>query len=830
MSSRISSRIAFEQSVILESIATCTPLPQILSALARLVQGGGQDIRCGICVFDRSGSQIALSVGANLPAEYCSKLVGITLSEPYLIPCAMVAKQRKAIVSYDIANDDRWPAKPWRELALEHDLKSCRSIPIVGSDGTVCASFVLYSKSINAQDSLNASLADAAASLASIAIERENREAERRENEERLHSAIEGAQIGIWDWNLMTKQLIWSHRSKILLGIAPDREPSYDLFLEILHPDDREATDTALRKAVADCGPFDVDYRVRWADGSEHWITAKGRCFPGSDGTPVFMRGIIIDVDMLKSADSALREREERFRSMADATPVLVWMADLTQGCTYFNKRWLEFTGKSLEAESGHGWLNGVHPDDIERCGAIYSDSFERRENFQMEYRLRRHDGQFRWLLDCGKPLQTPDGRFLGFIGGCVDIHEQKELELRLRESEARARLAIEAAGMGFWEWSIDGSVKWSPEHNRLLCIDPTIANGTHDMVIDLVHPDDRAMVREAIESATSKQKDFVAEYRIFGPDRAIRWISAHGRPYIDEDSGKVVRMPGVVRDVTERRQAEDQLRKNALELRSALDAAEIAREHSEAASRTKDQFLAVLSHELRTPLTPVLMAVSSLRMDRSLPQGIRDSLDMIQRNIKLESRLIDDLLDLTRVARNKLDIHTEPMDLHDAVRGALDVSGPAIQANQMAVHVNLAANPSEIYGDASRLQQVFWNLIQNAVKFTPLGGSLTITSRNIGSIVRVDICDSGVGINPEFLHLIFDVFGADAQELPRRGGGVGLGLVVSKAVVDAHGGRLLASSDGVDKGTQLTVELATVAENTRFEAKADNGTFLMER
>jgi len=271
--------------------------------------------------------------------------------------------------------------------------------------------------------------------------------------------------------------------------------------------------------------------------------------------------------------------------------------------------------------------------------------------------------------------------------------------------------------------------------------------------------------------------------------------------------------MSGVVRDVTDRRQSEDQLRKNAIELRSALDAAEIAREHSEAASRTKDQFLAVLSHELRTPLTPVLMAVSALRMDRSLTQSTRDLLDMIQRNVKLESRLIDDLLDLTRVVRNKLQIHTEPMDLHDAVRGALDISGPEIRSNQMELRVHLAANLSKVYGDATRLQQVFWNLVQNAVKFTPLGGSLTITSRNVGRIVRVDLCDSGVGINPELLHRIFDAFGADARELPRPGGGVGLGLMVAKAVVDAHGGRLVASSDGVGKGTQLTVELATIAE-----------------
>ena len=199
------------------------------------------------------------------------------------------------------------------------------------------------------------------------------------------------------------------------------------------------------------------------------------------------------------------------------------------------------------------------------------------------------------------------------WVGSNTDVDDLKRAQFDLRESEGRCRLAMEAAGLGFWDWTIGKTVKWSPEHNRMLGILPDIHEGSYELFISYIYPGDRDAVHQALQRAKEQRVDFEGEFRSSGVDGAIRWLSGHGRAYYDEQTGRPVRMIGVIRDITERKRFEEQLRAHQQQLQSALAAAELAREQAEAAGRAKDQFLAVLSHELRTPLTPVLMAVSAI-------------------------------------------------------------------------------------------------------------------------------------------------------------------------------------------------------------------------
>ncbi len=255
--------------------------------------------------------------------------------------------------------------------------------------------------------------------------------------------------------------------------------------------------------------------------------------------------------------------------------------------------------------------------------------------------------------------------------------------------------------------------------------------------------------------------------------------------------NGEIVEWLGAATDVTERKQAERQLAA------------------AEQANRAKDHFLAVLSHELRTPLTPVVLGISLLADKPELDAEIRETLEMVRSNIELEARLIDDLLDVTRIARGKIELNRNPVELCSVVQRAVEVCKPDIEARRL--HFGLDLGPSASYwvdADASRLQQVFWNLLKNAVKFTPHDGCLSIRCRPEDNRISVEITDSGIGIEPEALPRVFNAFEQAERSITRQFGGLGLGLAISKALVELHGGTIEARSEGRNKGASFHVHL----------------------
>src|SRR5262252_1482404 len=233
-----------------------------------------------------------------------------------------------------------------------------------------------------------------------------------------------------------------------------------------------------------------------------------------------------------------------------------------------------------------------------------------------------------------------------------------------------------------------------------------------------------------------------------------------------------------------------------------------------EAANRTKDHFLAMLSHELRTPLTPVISALESLETEPTQTEDTRTSLAMIRRNIELETRLIDDLLDFTRIARDKMQLRFVPVDAHQAVSNVVEICRAEARSKKLHVHLNLRAKSCHVTADAAKFQQIIWNLLKNAIKFTPEGGDITISSENPSeTILTVTVRDTGIGMEPEVMQRIFDPFEQGNRSFEHRFGGLGLGLAISKSLAQAHGGTLTAQSDGSDHGSTFTLSMQALPQ-----------------
>ena len=264
----------------------------------------------------------------------------------------------------------------------------------------------------------------------------------RQKSEDWLQLAAKGSELGLWYWDEVRQKLDWDSKTREMFGAPPDGKVSLQTFIDALHPDDRDRVMRHWRHCVENGLPYSIDLRVVRGDGSVRWINARGKAHYGKQGKPPYMVGVVFDVTERKREEQAVRESEDRFRSVADTAPVLIWMSGTDKLCTYFNKPWLDFTGRSIGEELGNGWAEGVHLEDLQRCLDTYTQAFDRREKFRMEYRLRRHDGEYRWILDIGVPRLNQDGSFSGYIGIGVDVTERKLVENRLREYER----AVEAA------------------------------------------------------------------------------------------------------------------------------------------------------------------------------------------------------------------------------------------------------------------------------------------------------------------------------------------------------------------------------------------------
>ncbi len=516
-------------------------------------------------------------------------------------------------------------------------------------------------------------------------------------------------------------------------------------------------------------------------------------------GTAMLLSAAIAErrTSELREIDSVdtLRHREEMLRLAQRAGGVATFEWDFQNQLANCSAEFFEIFGLPSPdgVMQGAEWAQFVHPDDRGRMAAHLARALERTEPAAADYRIIRADGVERWLTYAGQIRDTPAGaRMLGTV---ADITDRKRMESALRESRDVLSLAMRGGALGAWSRNLTtNEVWWSRELEEIVGLEPGAFDRSVAGYFEMIEPEDRAAVRSAVDTAVETGSDYIVEFRFRHANGELRWMEGRGRAVYAAD-GTPLTLYGIGVDVTARKRAEAALRE--------------AKEAAESANQLKDQFLATLSHELRTPLNAILGYARMLQTDSIPPEKRPRAIDIIERNAAAQNRLIEDLLDISRITRGQVRLEPAPTSIDAVLREAVEGMRPAADAKRITLDVNIDPAAGMISADATRLQQVFWNLLTNAVKFTSPGGRVTASLRRVGEDdVEVAVTDTGEGIPAEFLPFVFEPFRQADANLVREHGGLGLGLAISRQLVHLHGGTIRASSAGVGRGATFVVRL----------------------
>jgi PAS domain S-box-containing protein len=508
----------------------------------------------------------------------------------------------------------------------------------------------------------------------------------------------------------------------------------------------------------------------------------------------------------LARADETLRQSEERWRGTFENAAIGMAHVGLDGRWLTANQAICNITGYSFDELAGMTFAQITHPDDLNadlaQVARILSGEIS---TYSMEKRYLRKDGAPVWTNLTVSLARDRHGRPLHFISAIEDITQRKAAsETSERRQRFVERLTHVMPSVLYVLNLPDRSPVWANRHvgAAIGYTDAEIAAMGGEFHSRAMHPDDFAALPSQLEKLARLRDGEVLEWehRLLRRDGEWRWFLNRETPFSRDPDGSVREIIGTATDITERRRIEMALK--------------VAKEESEAANRSKDRFLAVLSHELRTPLAPILMTAAELHGDPRLPMDVRDHLGMIERNVALEARLIDDLLDHTRIVTGKLTMRTELCDAHSLLRLVVDMVRAEAEAKEIRIELDLSASRNHLIGDPARLQQVFWNLIRNGVKFSNPGDTVRVRCFDIPPRITaggelnlcVEVIDHGIGFEPAAAERIFHPFEQIHQSASY--GGLGLGLAIARAIVEIHGGAIRAESPGAGMGARFTVEL----------------------
>jgi PAS domain S-box-containing protein len=628
-----------------------------------------------------------------------------------------------------------------------------------------------------------------------------------QESDERLGMALEAARAGTWDWDMVKNAIHWDKEFRRIFGLDASVEAGFEAWKNRVHPKDLDAAVGKIRDAIARREHLMNEHRIVLPDGGIRWIRVLGKTlFAGA--MPVRMLGLCLDITANKLAEAALRERETQYCNLANSGLALIWTSGTDKLCNYFNEPWLNFTGRTLAQEIGNGWAEGVHPEDFARCLTAYVTAFDKRESFDIEYRLRHRSGEYRWIQDAGTPNYNSSGEFVGYIGHCLDITKRKQDEEALRESEERFQQLFDNMSDG-------------------VAVYRAVEEGRDFVFVDINKPG-QALNQIRLDGAVGRRvtEVFPSVERI-GLLDVLRRVWQTGLPehhpltlYKDEHLAQwvenyIYKLPSglvvaIYSDSSEKIRAGEE---NA-RLQSQLNHAQ------------KMEAIGVLAggiaHDFNNILGPIIGYAEMAREDAAPGSQLVQDLDQVLTSAHRAKDLVRQILAFSRQATaERMAIKIQPL-----LKESLKMLRASIPAT-ITIRESIDPRCGAVLADPTQVHQILMNLCTNAfhameksggvlsigLNSTFIHDSTPLTAKELppGEYVELMVSDNGTGIGPDIIDKIFDPY-FTTKEI---GKGTGLGLSITHGIIKSYGGAITVEST-LGQGTTFYVYFPVIQEEAR--------------
>src|SRR6266567_2201620 len=618
------------------------------------------------------------------------------------------------------------------------------------------------------------------------------------------------AHMGSWSLTPDGMFDYWSPETFSIFGFDPRNGiPTLKEWLSVLLPHDRDAVHELIRRMFSEGVNGDIQYRVDHPKHGQRTMHSTGEPV-FEDGKVVRLIGNTLDITERKWAEEELRASERKYRHLVDTTPAFVHTALPNGDVDFYNRGWLEYVGLPLTDLLGWGWTCMIHPEDVETIVPKWRAALEAGEPFIAESRVRRADGEYRWFLHREEPLRNEAGEIVKWYGSSIEIQERKIAEEAIRRGEAFLAEGQRLSHTGSWGWNAStGKLTWSQEHFRILGLDPQHTHPSLDVFWESVHSDDRIGLRRAFESAIRDKRDFEQEFRIVRSDSSIRHLHGVGHA-ISNKANQLVEFIGTTMDITERKRAEAALQEARAELERVTRVT------------TMGELAASIAHEINQPLAGVVTSANAgLNWLAANPPNVSKTRETLERILRDGTRGGEVLARIRALLKRTPPAKTL-VSVNQIVRDVLALTAGELRQHSIELSLELAPTVPAVLGDTVQLQQVLLNLIKNAVE--AMAGianrqrTLRIQSR-LGELegkpaALVEVSDTGVGFSGTDSSRLFEAFHTTKPQ------GMGMGLWISRSIIEAHGGRLSALPDN-GSGATFQIVLPVNDDSVRESGSA---------
>jgi PAS domain S-box-containing protein len=613
-------------------------------------------------------------------------------------------------------------------------------------------------------------------------------------SERRLQAAFEAARLGAWEWDMETGVVRLTAQLAQIYDFPPHTEAVTPAELWQRVPLDYQPRFQAeLTEVLNDCLPFQLDYPIDISGRARRWLRMRGETEFDERGTLKRAHGVTFDISAQRASDQMLSLSERRYRALVEATTALVWSADPQGEILAPSSQWERFTGRPSESHAGSGWLAAVHPDDREEVRRRWLSSVRMQTLHDFTFRMRRHDGVYRMVRAHAAPLYDENRTLQEWFGTTTDVTDQHEANAAIEERNLRLSVAMHAANMtivslDLASWSFSWEIGLAAIHGG-----QPHAIG-YKTALGYVRAEDRDRLDTLLKQlANGEDSEAHLEFRI-QYQGGERWMQGSALLQRGE-RGQPLRIIGSLVDITERKRMELVLRET---------------------DRRKDEFLAMLAHELRNPLAPLRTAIALLQKMGLDGPRVADLIDLMQRQVEHMTRIVDDLLEVSRITQGRITLKQEPIFIGSAIYGAVEAISAMVESRAQRLSVDVPPSATWVSGDATRLSQILVNILNNASKYTPEGGHISIGVTADEDRVTIVIEDTGTGISADLLPNVFELFSQGERTLDRSHGGLGIGLSLVKKLVEMHEGTIVVQSPGPGMGTSVTVRLPRLHQQER--------------